>query len=292
MQFVMPSSLSLPRPPHHPTHKRLRQALFEKFQLNLFLGLSIITLVGVLALVSLFWLPYDPNASDWSAQLAAPSAKHWLGTDHLARDIFSRLLVGARSTIYVGMIAVSIAIFLGCSFGLLAALSQRWLDEIIMRIVDIFLAFPAILLALLLAAIYEPSRLTAMVAIGLATTPVFARLMRAEVLSLKNEVFIEAARALGTPFPRLLWAHILPNTLAPMIVQASLSLAVAVLAEAALSFLGLGAPETVPSWGIMLREAQGFMGLSLYPALIPGLAIVLTVLGWGLLGDGLRDRFA
>lgn len=284
----MSSSLQLSR---LSRRKRLRHAILEKFQLNLFLGVTILSVVGLLGLLSLFWLPYDPNASDWSAQLAAPSAKYWLGTDHLARDIFSRLLVGARSTIYVGMIAVSIAIFLGCSLGLLAALAPRWLDELIMRVVDIFLAFPAILLALLLAAIYEPSRLTAMVAIGLATTPVFARLMRAEVLSLKHEVFIEAARAIGTPFPRLLWAHILPNTLAPMIVQASLSLAVAVLAEAALSFLGLGAPETVPSWGIMLREAQSFMGLSLYPALIPGCAIVLTVLGWGLLGDGLRDRF-
>jgi len=158
-----------------------------------------------------------------------------------------------------------------------------------MRLVDVLYAFPPILMALLLAAIYEPGTLTAMVAIGVATTPVFARLMRASVLSLREREFVEAGRALGAPSGRLLRRHILPNALSPIVVQASLSLAVAVLAEAALSFLGLGTPPRTPSWGNMLREAQGFLALSPYPVLVPGFAIILTVLGWSLLGDGLRD---
>ena len=158
-----------------------------------------------------------------------------------------------------------------------------------MRLVDVLYAFPAILMALLLAAVYRPGTLTAMAAIGLATVPIFARITRASVLSIKERAYVEAGRALGASGGALLFRHILPGALSPLIVQASLSLAVAVLAEAALSFLGLGTPPDVPSWGNMLREAQGFLILSPYPALAPGFAIMLTVLGWSLLGDGLRD---
>jgi peptide/nickel transport system permease protein len=159
-----------------------------------------------------------------------------------------------------------------------------------MRLVDVLYAFPAILMALLLAAVFRPGTLTAMAAIGLATVPIFARLMRASVVSLRERDYVEAGRALGASNARLLWGHVLPGALSPIVVQASLSLAVAVLAEAALSFLGLGTPPDVPSWGNMLREAQGFMAISPFAALVPGLAILVTVLGWSLLGDGLRDR--
>ncbi len=258
-------------------------------RLNLVLGGWLIGLVVGGALLSFVWLPFDPNRLDFTAQFAPPSAVHWLGTDHFGRDLFSRLLFGARGTLYVGVIAVGIALSIGCLVGAVAGFVGGALDEVMMRLVDVLYAFPAILMALLLAAVYSPGTLTAMIAIGLATVPIFARLMRASVLSIKKRDYVEAGRALGARPPRVLGVYVLPGAVSPIVVQASLSLAVAVLAEAALSFLGLGTPPDVPSWGNMLREAQGFMALSPYPAVVPGLAIMLTVLGWSLLGDGLRD---
>lgn len=266
-----------------------RSRLRWRWPLNLSVGAALVGCVVASALLSLFWLPHDPNAMDFSAQLAPPSAVHPLGTDHLGRDLLSRVLVGARGALLVGFVAVGIALTLGCAVGAAAGLAGGWLDELLMRLIDVLYAFPPILLALLLAAVYAPGTLTAMSAIGFATAPVFARLLRAAVLELKNRDFIEAGRALGASSGRLLRRHLLPNALSPIIVQASLSLAVAVLAEAALSFLGLGTPPRTPSWGNMLREAQGFLQLSPYPVLVPGFAIILTVLGWSLLGDGLRD---
>ncbi len=260
-----------------------------RLQINLIVGSLLIGAVILSALLSFFWLPHDPNTMDFSAQLSGPSAAHPLGTDQLGRDLLSRVMVGSRGTLFVGFVAVGIALTLGCLIGAASGFLGGLLDEALMRVVDVFYAFPPILMALLLAAIYEPGRLTAMAAIGVATTPVFARLMRAAVLELKGREFVEASLALGSSTPRILGRHILPNALSPIIVQASLSLAVAVLAEAALSFLGLGTPPRIPSWGNMLREAQGFLQLSPYPVLVPGLAIVMTVLGWSLLGDGLRD---
>jgi peptide/nickel transport system permease protein len=257
--------------------------------LNLLLGSFLIGVVVAAAVLSFFWLPYDPNANDWTAKLSAPSSKHWLGTDNLGRDLLSRLLVGSRATLYVGFIAVGIALVIGSVLGALAGYFGGWIDNIVMTISDTLLVFPAILLAMLLAAIYNPSTLTAMVAIGIATIPVFVRIMRSSVMMVKARDFVEAGRALGNSNLRLLGRTILPNTLSPVIVQASLSLAIAVLAEAALSFLGLGTQPRRPSWGIMLQEAQSTLRLSPYPVLVPGLAIVFTVLGWSLLGDGLRD---
>ncbi len=256
---------------------------------NLLIGTLLVGAVAASALLSFLWLPYDPNEIDFRAQLMAPSAEHWLGTDNLGRDLLSRLLVGARGTLFVGFVAVGIALLLGASLGALGGYFGGLLDEALMRIADVLYAFPPILMAILLAGIYGEGTVTAMVAIGLATVPIFARLTRASVLSLRGRDFVEAGRALGLSHSRLLARHILPNALSPIIVQASLSLAVAILAEAALSFLGLGTPPRTPSWGNMLREAQSFMALSPYPALVPGAAIALTVLGWSLLGDGLRD---
>ena len=257
---------------------------------NLSIGAFFISLVVGAALMSFVWLPHDPNTMNFAAQLASPSAAHPLGTDHFGRDLLSRLMVGSRASLYVGFIAVGIAVTGGCFIGAVAGFFGGLLDEALMRLIDTLYAFPAILMALLLAAIFSPGTLTAMTAIGVATVPVFARLMRSSVLSIKEQAFIEAGRALGGSETRVLLRHVLPNALSPIVVQASLSLAVAVLAEAALSFLGLGTPPDVPSWGNMLREAQGFLEMSVYPALVPGLAIVVTVLGWSLLGDGLRDR--
>ncbi|CAN5771319.1 ABC transporter permease [soil metagenome] len=258
-------------------------------RLNLVIGGWFIGLVVGGALLSFFWLPYDPNRLDFTAQFARPSLEHLFGTDHFGRDLFSRVLLGARGTLYVGVIAVGIALSLGCVLGAVAGYVGGVFDEVIMRLVDVLYAFPAILMALLLAAVYSPGTLTAMIAIGLATVPIFARIMRASVLTLKERDYVEASRALGAGHGRVLVVSILPGALSPIVVQASLSLAIAVLAEAALSFLGLGTPPDVPSWGNMLREAQGFMTLSPYPAVVPGIAIMLTVLGWSLLGDGLRD---
>ena len=257
--------------------------------LNLAVGVVLVGVVVASALVSFVWLPSDPNAMDFTAQLSEPSAAHPLGTDHLGRDLLSRVLVGSRGALLVGFVAVGIALTLGCLVGAVAGFVGGLFDDVLMRLIDVLYAFPPILLALLFAAIYNPGTLTAMSAIGIATAPVFARLLRASVLELKNRDFVEAGRALGATQGRLLLRHVLPNALSPIIVQASLSLAVAVLAEAALSFLGLGTPPRTPSWGNMLREAQGFLALSPYPVLVPGLAIVMTVLGWSLLGDGLRD---
>ena len=256
---------------------------------NLWLGGFLIGVVILGALVSFVWLPHDPNALNFAAQLDGPTSENWLGADHFGRDLFSRVLVGARGTLYVGFIAVGIALVIGTLLGALAGFLGGLFDEVIMRLVDVLYAFPAILMALLLAAVYRPGTLTAMTAIGIATVPIFARIARASVLSIKEREYVEAGRALGIGEGRLLLRHVLPGAISPLVVQASLSLAVAILAEAALSFLGLGTPPNVPSWGNMLREAQGFLSMSPYPAMVPGLAIVWTVLGWSLLGDGLRD---
>lgn len=268
--------------------KLLRPGRFLK-RANLLIGAALIGTLVVAAALSFVWLPHDPLSMNFAAQLKGPVPGYPLGTDHFGRDLLSRLLVGARSTLYVGFIAVGLALTLGSFLGAVAGYLGGIADEVVMRLVDVAYAFPAILMALLLAAIYKPGTLTAMVAIGIATVPIFARIARASVLSLKQRDFVEAGKALGVGHGRLLLRHIMPGTVGPLVVQASLSLAVAVLAEAALSFLGLGTPPDVPSWGNMLREAQGFMAMSPYPALVPGLAIVWTVLGWSLLGDGLRD---
>lgn len=256
---------------------------------SLVAGTILISIVCLGALLSFFWLPYAPNALDFSAQLEGPSRAHWLGTDQFGRDLLSRLLVGARGTLYVGFIAVGIAFSVGAALGAIAGYAGGLLDEVLMRLVDVLYAFPAILMALLLSAIYSPGTLTAMTAIGIATVPIFARIMRSSVLSLKGLDYVEAGKALGARHLRVLGLYVLPGAVSPLVVQASLSLAVAVLAEAALGFLGLGTAPDVPSWGNMLREAQGFMALSPFPAIVPGFAIMLTVLGWSLLGDGLRD---
>lgn len=245
--------------------------------------------VCMTALVSFLWLPYDPDAANFAARLAPPSPQHPLGTDHFGRDLLSRTMAGARNALYVGVVAVGIALSLGTALGVLAGYLAGWVDRFVGGLLDALYAFPAILLALLLAAVWRPGATSSMTAVGMALVPIFARIARAGVLSVKHQPYVEAARALGASTSRLLLRHVLPNIAGPVIVQGSLAMGAAVLIEAALSYLGLGTQPPTASWGRMLREAQSFLFLSIYPTVWPGVGISATVLGFNLLGDGLRD---
>jgi peptide/nickel transport system permease protein len=253
------------------------------------LGLAITLALVLTAAVSLVYTPRDPLEMSMEARLEGPSESHPLGTDQFGRDLLSRIMVGSETSILVGVIAVGIGMGLGAFLGMLSGYFGGWVDETFMRLMDAVQGFPAILSALLITAVFKPSVVISMVAIGVAFLPVFARLTRASFLELRDREFVLAARALGAGDAALIGRHILPNTLAPLIVQATISFPVAILAEAALSYLGLGTQPPHPSWGLMLREAQAFLGLSPWFAIFPGTAIALTVLGFNLLGDGLRD---
>jgi peptide/nickel transport system permease protein len=239
--------------------------------------------------VSFVYTPVDPLAMAPGERLQGPSAAHPFGTDQYGRDLLSRVMTGARTSIAVGVIAVGIGALLGVLLGLLSGWLGGWPDELFMRLVDAVQGFPAILSALLFTAVFSPGIAVSMVAIGVAFVPAFARLSRGSVLELRAREFVVAARALGAGDRRLLVRHILPNTLAPLIVQATTSFPVAILAEAALAYLGLGTQPPHPSWGLMLKEAQNFLSMNPWFALFPGAAIALAVLGLNLLGDGLRD---
>ena len=253
------------------------------------LGAVITALLIAAALLSLVYTPADPLAMSIATRLAGPSAAHPFGTDQYGRDVLSRVMAGARTSIAVGIIAVGIGAGAGILVGILSGWVGGWLDEAFMRLIDAVQGFPAILSALLFSAVFGPGLGVGMVAIGVAFVPVFARLTRGSFLALREREFVLAARALGGRDGRLVLRHILPNTLAPLIVQASTSFPVAILAEAGLAYLGLGTQPPHPSWGLMLRDAQSFLAQSPSFALFPGGAIALTVLGLNLLGDGLRD---
>lgn len=258
---------------------------------TLVVGAALVGLVVVVALVSFVWTPYPPMRVDPPSRLLGFSSEHWLGTNKFGQDIASQIMVGARTTLYVGVIAVGVAAVVGVPLGLLAALSSRWLSELIMRTSDLVLAFPALLLAIMLGAVYGASTVTAMIAIGVATIPSFARVTRAGALQVLGTEYVLAARVAGRGRFAIAVRHVLPNISSLAIVQASVSFAIAVLAEAALSFLGLGTPPRTPSWGRMLQESQEFLFLAPRLAVVPGIAIAVAVLGFNLLGDGLRDRY-
>jgi peptide/nickel transport system permease protein len=257
---------------------------------SLVVGGAFVTLVVALALVSFVWVPQPPDLVVPEDRLAPIlSDGHLLGADRLGRDVFAQILVGARTTLLVGIVAVGVAALIGVPLGLLAAMSWRWLGDLLMRISDLVLAFPALLLAIMLAAVYGGSTVTAMIAIGVATVPAFARVVRSGALTVMTQDYVLAARAAGRrPFAIAL-RHVLPNVMSLIIVQASVAFAIAILAEAALSFLGLGAPPDVPSWGRMLQESQSMLSQAPRLAIVPGAAIAIAVLGFNLLGDGLRD---
>jgi peptide/nickel transport system permease protein len=253
-------------------------------------GLIVGSVVGM-ALLSFLWTPHDPTLVNAQDRLTNPSTEYWFGTDKLGRDVFSQILVGSRTTLFVGFVAVGVAAVIGVPLGILAGMAPRWGGELVMRANDLLLAFPALLLAIMFAAVYGGSTFVAMVAIGVASIPNFVRLIRSGTLQIMQTEYVMAARAAGRrPFGIGL-RHVLPNVSSLVIVQASISFAIAVLAEAALSFLGFGTPPPTPSWGRMLQESQEMLDSAPLLAVFPGFAIALAVLGFNLLGDGLRDRF-
>jgi peptide/nickel transport system permease protein len=257
---------------------------------SLLAGVLLVGLVIATALVSFAWTPASPTHVAVAERFAGPGQRgHALGSDQFGRDVLSMLMVGARNTLFVGVVAVGIAVGLGVPLGGLAALRRGWLEELVMRTGDLLLAFPALLLAILFAAVFRPGVLTAMVAIGLAFTPVFARLVRGAGLQVLAQDYVTAARTFGSSGAGIFWRHLLPNVANVLIVQATVAFALAILAEAALSYLGLGAQSPTPSWGRMLNDAQSYLSQSPLLALWPGVAIALSVLGFNLLGDGLRD---
>ena len=253
------------------------------------LGLAIVLVFVLLAVFAPVLAPQDPLQTSWSAVRKAPSAQYWFGTDEIGRDVLSRVIWGARASLLAGLVSVCIAMALGVPIGLLAGYMGGWVDGVISRFTDAMLAVPFLILAIALAAFLGPSLTNAMIAIGVSATPIFIRLTRGQVLAVKVEDFVEAARAVGNPHWRIALRHILPNTLPPLIVQATLAIAAAVIAEASLSFLGLGQQPPAPSWGSMLNTAKNYVDNAPWMAVWPGVSIFLLVLSFNLLGDGLRD---
>ncbi|MGQ0550564.1 MAG: ABC transporter permease [Armatimonadota bacterium] len=248
----------------------------------------VIVLVAVAALADRL-APYDPIRITPDAALQAPGGKYPLGTDLLGRDILSRLIHGARISLRVGLVSVGIAAMVGTTLGLLAGFYGRWLDLVVMRVIDLMLAFPNVLLALAIIAILGPSIFNLMIAVGISATPGYARLVRGSVLSAKENVYVEAAVAVGAADGLIIWRHILPNVVAPIIILATLGMAGAILTGAALSFLGLGVQPPTPEWGTMLSDGRNYLRKAWWITTFPGLAIMITVLAINMLGDGLRD---
>lgn len=253
------------------------------------LGLVITLLVALMALVSFFWTPFDVTDLPVTNRMQPPTAEHWFGTDHFGRDIFSMIMVGARNSIAVAFVAVAIGMGLGVPLGCWAAARRGWVDEALMRFNDVIFAFPALLSAVMITAIFGPGAINAIIAIGIFNVPVFARVARAGALSIWPREYILAARASGKNATQITVEHILPNIASILLVQGTIQFALGILAEAGLSYVGFGAQPPMPSWGRMLFEAQTRMIIAPHMAIFPGLAIVVTVLGLNLLGDGLRD---
>jgi peptide/nickel transport system permease protein len=253
------------------------------------LAASVVGAFIVVALGAAQLAPYDPIATNFAAVRKAPSSAHLLGTDEVGRDVLSRLIWGARASLLAGVIPVTIAVSLSIPLGLLSGYAGGWADDLIMRLTDAMLAIPFLIVAIALAAFLGPSLGNAMIAIGIATLPIFVRLARGTVLAIKTEDFIEAARALGNSPARVAVGHVLPNMLPPLLIQSSLTVAAAIIAEASLSFLGLGQQPPAPSWGSMLNTAQRYLSQAPWMALYPGLAIFVIVVALNVLGDRLRD---
>ncbi|MBM7600579.1 peptide/nickel transport system permease protein [Virgibacillus halotolerans] len=254
-----------------------------------FVGLCIILILIITAILAPVIAPYSPTDQSIIDRYQSPSGTHWLGTDELGRDIFSRIIYGTRISIQIGLITVGISMVIGVLLGGIAGYFGKWADQIIMRLIDILMAFPSILLAIALVAVLGPSLQNAMIAVGIVGIPQFARIVRSAVLSVKETEYIEAARAIGAKHKRIFLQHVLPNSLAPIIVQATLGIGTAILDAAGLSFLGLGAQPPTPEWGAMLSDGRSALQTAPWVVAFPGIAIFLVVLGFNLFGDGLRD---
>ena len=261
---------------------------FKKNKIAL-VGLSIVAMFILIAILAPLLAPYNYSDVELGDKHIAPNAAHWFGTDEFGRDILSRIIYGARISLWVGFFSVAGSVIVGSTLGIIAGFYGKWVDGIISRIFDILLAFPSILLAIAVVSVLGPSLKNALIAIAIINVPTFGRLLRSRVLSVKEEEYITAARAIGMSDSRILVHHILPNSLAPIIVQGTLAIATAIIEAAALGFLGMGAQPPTPEWGKMLADSKDFILQAPWTVLFPGLAIMLTVLGFNLMGDGLRD---
>ena len=270
-------------------HQRISFMARALRQPSFVIGMVLTLLLVLAAALSLVWTPWSPYEIDMAAKLQPPNTRHWLGTDPFGRDVTSLLLVGARNSILVGVIAVSIGLFAGTALGLLAAARRGWLEELIMRLADFTFAFPAVLSAIMMTAVFGAGIVNSIIAIGIFNIPTFARITRASANAVWSREFVLAARACGKGPWRITLDHVLPNIGSVLIVQATIQFALAILAEAALSYLGLGTQPPQPSWGRMLAEAQTLLFQAPLLAVFPGLAIAIAVLGLNLAGDGLRD---
>ncbi|WP_210494513.1 ABC transporter permease [Patulibacter sp. SYSU D01012] len=287
----MSTDVAGPLPGTDPVPVAAARARRRPLTPSLTIGLVLVGLVVLLALVSFAWTPYDPTEVDATSRLQGAGADHLLGTDRLGRDVLSQIMWGARTTLFVGVVAVGVAALVGTPLGVLAGMAPRAVDQLVMRACDLLLAFPALLLAIMLGAVFSASTLTAMIAIGVATAPAFARMARGGTLQVMRSEYALAARAAGRTRLAIARRHVLPNIAPLLIVQASVAFGVAVLAEAALSFLGFGTEPPTPSWGRMLQESQETLHSAPMLSVWPGVAIAIAVLGFNMLGDGLRDRF-
>lgn len=256
---------------------------------NFTIGLVITFTVVLIALVSLVYTPRDPNAMAISQRLLPPGPGHFLGTDEYGRDLLSRLMAGAITAVTVGLISVGIGMTLGVLIGAVAGFYRGVVDDFLMRVMDGMYAFPTILFAIMVVSVLGPGMFNTIIAIGVANIPIFARITRGNFLALREKEFVKAARSLGASSPRVIFVHLFPNAIAPVIVQATVSFAMAIIAESSLSYLGLGTQPPDPSWGRMLKEAQSFLDIAPWTSILPGISIAITVLGFNLLGDGLRD---
>ena len=286
MSAVLIQELNIEKKEATPGQRAWRRLLRRR---GAMVGLAFVAAFILMALLAPWIAPHDPLATSWSAIRKAPSVANLFGTDEIGRDVLSRVVWGARASLLAGVVSVCISLTLGLPIGMLAGYLGGWTDALISRATDAMLACPFLILAIALAAFLGPSLTNAMIAIGISATPIFIRLTRASVMAVKVEDYVEAARAVGNPQLRIVLRHILPNILAPLIVQATLAIAAAVIAEASLSFLGLGQQPPAPSWGSMLNTAKNYIEQAPWMAFWPGASIFLLVLSFNMLGDGLRD---